>query len=68
MVEESNGFKIDVTQADVQSVMNENPIVALQVQVKALMRYIKDLSEENVRLRSEAWETHTPKSDGEAIY
>ena len=53
MVEATKEFRVDVTSADVQSVMNENPVVALQVQVKALMRHIKELTEENVRLSSE---------------
>jgi regulator of replication initiation timing len=53
MVEATKEFRVDVTSADVQSVMNENPVVALQVQVKALMRHIKELTEENVRLASE---------------
>ena len=42
-MEEEMEKSIGVTQADVQAVINENPMVALQVQNKALMRHIKQL-------------------------
>ena len=67
MVEETEK-SIGVTQADVQAVINENPMVALQLQNKALMRHIKQLTEENDRLRSEAGEVPTVKSDKESVY
>ena len=53
MVEETKEFRLDITSADVQAVMSEDQVVALRVQVKALMRHIKELTEENVRLASE---------------
>ena len=71
MVEENNEFRIDVIQADVQSVMNENPVVALQVQVKALKRYIRQLTDEK---ESIALELESVKKgmdippDKEAVY
>jgi predicted RNase H-like nuclease (RuvC/YqgF family) len=71
MVEEANAFRVDVTQEDVQSVMNENPVVALQVQVKALVRRIRELTEKNERLASELEDAKNGMSvlpNKEAVY
>jgi hypothetical protein len=68
MVEESNGFKIDITQADIQAVMNENPNVALQVTVKAQQRVINDYIRENERLRSELGLISRVEAQEKAVY
>lgn len=66
MEEETKEFS--VIQSDIQEVMKENPIFALQVTVKAQQRVIHAYIRENERLRSEAGEIPTVKSDGEAVY
>ncbi len=40
MEEETKEFNVSITSADIQEVMKENPIVALQVTVKAQQRVI----------------------------
>ena len=45
--------ELSITKADIQEVMKENPMVALQVTVKAQQRVINDYIRENERLRSE---------------
>tara|TARA_R100000306_G_scaffold34528_1_gene35598 strand:- start:188 stop:403 length:216 start_codon:yes stop_codon:yes gene_type:complete len=71
MVEETKEFRLDITSADVQAVMSEDQVVALRVQVKALMRHIKELTEENVRLTSkleDAGKGMDVLPDKEAVY
>jgi len=38
MVQENTDVKVDITSDDVQAVMQSNPLMALQVQNRALMR------------------------------
>ena len=71
MVEETKEFRLDITSADVQAVMSEDQVVALRVQVKALMRHIKELTEENVRLTSKLEDAEKGMDvlpDKEAVY
>ncbi len=60
--------ELSITKADIQEVMKENPIVALQVTVKAQQRVINDYIRENERLRSELGLISRVKVQEEAIY
>ena len=60
--------ELSITKADIQEVMKENPIVALQVTVKAQQRVINDYIRENERLRSELGLISRVEVQEEAIY
>jgi hypothetical protein len=60
--------ELSITKADIQEVMKENPMVALQVTVKAQQRVINDYIRENERLRSELGLISRVEVQEEAIY
>jgi ribosomal protein L19E len=68
MEEETKEFNVSITSADIQEVMKENPIVALQVTVKAQQRVINGYIRENERLRSELGLISRVEAQEEAIY
>ena len=68
MEEETKEFNVSITSADIQEVMKENPIVALQVTVKAQQRVINGYIRENERLRSELGLISRVEVQEEAIY
>ena len=53
MVQENTDVKIDITTDDVQAVMQSNPLMALQVQNRALMRKLGEAHGEMARLIQE---------------
>ena len=53
MVQENTDVKIDITTDDVQAVMQSNPLMALQVQNRALMRNLGEVQGEVARLTQE---------------
>ena len=60
--------ELSITKADIQEVMKENPMVALQVTVKAQQRVINDYIRENERLRSELGLISRGEAQEEAVY
>jgi|TARA_R100000306_G_C4361047_1_gene135279 hypothetical protein len=65
MVEQAD-IPVAVTTEDVQAVMQSNPLMALQVQVRALSRKLGEMTSENQRLTEEletAKNGNTPKED-----
>ena len=60
--------ELSITKADIQEVMKENPMVALQVTVKAQQRVINDYIRENERLRSELGLISRVEAQEEAVY
>ena len=60
--------ELSITKADIQEVMKENPMVALQVTVKAQQRVINGYIRENERLRSELGLISRVEAQEEAIY
>ena len=53
---------IEVTSQDIQSVMQANPLVALQVENQALKRKLLEIMSDNERLRKEMEKSMNGKS------
>jgi predicted RNase H-like nuclease (RuvC/YqgF family) len=53
MVQENTNARVDITTDDVQAVMQANPMVALQVSNRALMRKLFEVQGEVTRLTKE---------------
>tara|TARA_R100001086_G_scaffold222781_1_gene140352 strand:+ start:728 stop:910 length:183 start_codon:yes stop_codon:yes gene_type:complete len=53
---------IEVTSQDIQSVMQANPLVALQVENQALKRKMLEIMSDNERLREELEKSMNGKS------
>jgi len=53
---------IEVTSQDIQSVMQANPLVALQVENQALKRKMLEIMSDNERLRKELEKSKNGKS------
>jgi predicted RNase H-like nuclease (RuvC/YqgF family) len=53
MTQDNTDVRVDITPDDVQSVMRSNPMVALQVQNRALMRKLGEVQGEIERLTQE---------------
>jgi hypothetical protein len=53
MAQDNTEVTVDITTDDVQSVMRSNPMVALQVQNRALMRKLGEVQGEIERLTQE---------------
>ena len=56
---------IEVTSQDIQSVMQANPLVALQVENQALKRKMLEIMSDNERLRKEREKSKNGKSPKE---
>ena len=53
MVQENTDVKVDITSEDVQTVMQSNPLMAVQVQNRALFRKLGEAYKEIARLAQE---------------
>ena len=53
MVQENTDVKVDITPEDVQTVMQSNPLMAVQVQNRALFRKLGEAYKEIARLAQE---------------
>jgi len=62
MVQENTDVKVDITTDDVQVVMQANPMMALQVQNRALMRKLGEAQGEIVRLTQELEQSQNGKN------
>ena len=62
MVQENTDVKVDITTDDVQAVMQSNPMMALQVQNRALMRKLGEAQGEIVRLTQELEQSQNGKN------
>jgi hypothetical protein len=66
MVQENTDIRVDITTDDVQAVMQSNPMVALQVQNRALMRKLGEAQRaiaeltESIKARSESSDCGEP--------
>ena len=56
---------IEVTSQDIQSVMQANPLVALQVENQALKRKMLEITSDNEQLRKELEKSRNGKSPKE---
>jgi hypothetical protein len=65
MVQENIDVKVDITTDDVQAVMHANPMVALQVQNRALMRNLSEAQGEIARLIQELGQSQNGKNKKE---
>jgi hypothetical protein len=62
MVQENTDVKVDITTDDVQAVMQSNPMMALQVQNRALMRKLGEAQGEVARLTQELEQSQNGKN------
>ena len=53
MMQENTDVKVDITTEDVQTVMQSNPLMAVQVQNRALFRKLGEAYKEIARLAQE---------------
>ena len=58
-------MEIEIKQEDIQSVMQANPLVALQVENQALKRKLSEITSENKRLVEELEKSKNGKSPKE---
>jgi hypothetical protein len=65
MVQENTDVRVDITTDDIQAVMQSNPLMALQVQNKALMRKLGEAQGEIARLTQELEQSQNGKIDKE---
>ena len=65
MVQENTDVKLDITTDDVQAVMQSNPLMALQVQNRALMRKLGEAQGEVARLTQELEQSQNGKNKKE---
>ena len=65
MVQENTDVKLDITTDDVQAVMQSNPLMALQVQNRALMRKLGEVQGEIARLTQELEQSQNGKNKKE---
>ena len=65
MVQENTDVKVDITTDDVQVVMQANPMMALQVQNRALMRKLGEVQGEIARLTQELEQSQNGKNKKE---
>ena len=61
MVQENTDVRVDITTDDVQAVMQSNPLMALQVQNRALMRKLGEVQGEIARLTQELEQSQNGK-------
>ena len=66
MVQENTDVKLDITTDDVQAVMQSNPLMALQVQNRALMRKLGEAQGEVARLTQELEQSKNGKAHKES--
>jgi hypothetical protein len=62
MVQENTDVRVDITTDDIQAVMQANPLMALQVQNKALMRKLGEVQGEVARLTQELEQSQNGKN------
>ena len=62
MVQENTDVRVDITTDDIQAVMQVNPLMALQVQNKALMRKLGEAQGEIARLTQELGQAQNGKN------
>ena len=65
MVQENTDVRVDITTDDVQAVMQSNPMMALQVQNRALMRKLGEAQGEVDRLTQELERSRNGKNKKE---
>ena len=65
MMQENTDVKLDITTDDVQAVMQSNPLMALQVQNRALMRKLGEAQGEVARLTQELEQSQNGKNKKE---
>lgn len=65
MTQDNTDVRVDITADDVQAVMRSNPMVALQVQNRALARKISEAQGEIERLTQELERSHDGKAKKE---
>ena len=65
MVQENTDVRVDITTDDIQAVMQSNPMVALQVQNRALMRKLGEVQSEVARLTQELEQSQNGKNKKE---
>jgi hypothetical protein len=65
MVQENTDVRVDITTDDVQAVMQSNPLMALQVQNRALMRKLGEVQGEIARLTQELEQSQNGKNKKE---
>ena len=65
MAQENTDVRVDITTDDVQAVMQSNPMVALQVQNRALMRKLGEAQGEVDRLTQELERSRNGKNKKE---
>ena len=65
MVQENTDVNVAITTDDVQAVMQSNPMMALQVQNRALMRKLGEAQGEVVRLTQELEQSQNGKNKKE---
>jgi hypothetical protein len=65
MMQENTDVKLDITTDDVQAVMQSNPLMALQVQNRALMRKLGEAQGEVARLTQELEKSQNGKNKKE---
>jgi|TARA_R110000765_G_C18483108_1_gene552881 regulator of replication initiation timing len=58
-------MEIEIKQEDIQSVMQANPLVALQIENQALKRKLSEITSENKRLLEELASSKNGKSPKE---
>ena len=66
MVQENTDVRLDITTDDVQAVMQTNPLMALQVQNRALMRKLGEAQGEVARLTEELEQSKNGKAHKES--
>ena len=65
MMQENTDVRVDITTDDVQAVMQSNPLMALQVQNRALMRKLGEVQGEIARLTQELEQSQNGKNKKE---
>ena len=65
MVQENTDVRVDITTDDIQAVMQANPMMALQVQNRALMRKLGEAQGEIARLTQELEQSQNGKNKKE---
>ena len=65
MMQENTDVNVAITTDDVQAVMQSNPMMALQVQNRALMRKLGEAQGEIARLTQELEQSQNDKIDKE---
>jgi len=68
MVQENTDVKVDITPEDVQTVMQSNPLMAVQVQNRALFRKLGEAYKEIARLTKELEQTQMELHDTQNDY